>query len=232
MRNKNTGGTASTGSVSGFDTAHTASTRSTSIQGSVLRILPVPEITSALHTANTAGTRSTLGGYCPYWQYFGVLYCGHCQCQYSGRYYFPHCERAPAVLQQYILVNTVNTQYTYCGSMDHQLIREHPLCKFQNRYVPGTGRSYSYDRVLVYRYMINMIFMILVSIITFTFQLNSWEALPSAIFWTSRGHRCRPFSPRYVPSIFIAHRVQHSHCSSIFIECCQLTLSCFPLIIF
>ena len=24
--------------------------------------------------------------------------------------------------------------------------------------------------------------------------------------------------PRYVPSIFIAHRVQHSHCSSIFIE--------------
>ena len=41
-----------------------------------------------------------------------------------------------------------------------------------------------------------------------------------------------PFSPRYVPSIFIAHRVQHSHCSSIFIECCQLTLSRFPLINF
>ena len=29
-----------------------------------------------------------------------------------------------------------------------------------------------------------------------------------------------PSSPRYVPAIFIAHRVQHSHCSSIFIECC------------
>ena len=29
-----------------------------------------------------------------------------------------------------------------------------------------------------------------------------------------------PSPPRYVPSIFIAHRVQHhSHCSSIFIEC-------------
>ena len=27
-------------------------------------------------------------------------------------------------------------------------------------------------------------------------------------------------SPRYLPSIFIAHRIQHSHCSSIFIECC------------
>ena len=39
-------------------------------------------------------------------------------------------------------------------------------------------------------------------------------------------------SPRYVPSIFIAHRVQHSHCSSIFIECWKLTLSRFPLIIF
>ena len=39
-------------------------------------------------------------------------------------------------------------------------------------------------------------------------------------------------SPRYVPSIFIAHRVQHSHCSSIFIECCSLTLSRFPLINF
>ena len=38
--------------------------------------------------------------------------------------------------------------------------------------------------------------------------------------------------PRYVPSIFIAHRVQYSHCSSIFIECCQLTLSRSPLIHF
>ena len=38
-----------------------------------------------------------------------------------------------------------------------------------------------------------------------------------------------PFPPRYVPSIFIAHRVQHSHCQSVFIECCQLTLSRFPL---
>ena len=27
-----------------------------------------------------------------------------------------------------------------------------------------------------------------------------------------------PSPPRYVPSVFIAHRVQHSHCSSIFIE--------------
>ena len=27
-------------------------------------------------------------------------------------------------------------------------------------------------------------------------------------------------SPRYVPSVFIAHRVQHSHCSSTFIDCC------------
>ena len=37
-----------------------------------------------------------------------------------------------------------------------------------------------------------------------------------------------PSPPRYVPSVFITHRVQHSHCSSIFIECCQLTLSRFP----
>ena len=29
-----------------------------------------------------------------------------------------------------------------------------------------------------------------------------------------------PSPLRYVSSIFIAHRVQHSHCSSIFIECC------------
>ena len=35
-------------------------------------------------------------------------------------------------------------------------------------------------------------------------------------FWTSRGHRCRPSPPRFLPSIFIAHRVQQSHCSSIF----------------
>ena len=59
-------------------------------------------------------------------------------------------------------------------------------------------------------------------------------------FWTRRSHRCRPFSPRSLPSIFIAHRVQQSHCSSTFhrvllthalafIECCYLTLcSSFP----
>ena len=41
-----------------------------------------------------------------------------------------------------------------------------------------------------------------------------------------------PSPPRYVPSIFIAHRVQHSHCSSIFIECCELTLSRCPLVKF
>ena len=28
-----------------------------------------------------------------------------------------------------------------------------------------------------------------------------------------------PFPPRYVPLFFVAHRVQHSHCSSISIEC-------------
>ena len=31
--------------------------------------------------------------------------------------------------------------------------------------------------------------------ITFTFQPYSWEVLPSTSFWTSRCHRCRPFSP-------------------------------------
>ena len=35
-------------------------------------------------------------------------------------------------------------------------------------------------------------------------------------FWTSRGRRCHPFSPRFLPSVFIAHRVQQTHCLSIF----------------
>ena len=36
-------------------------------------------------------------------------------------------------------------------------------------------------------------------------------------FWTSRGHRCRPFSPPgSCLRFFIAHRVQQSHCSSNF----------------
>ena len=35
-------------------------------------------------------------------------------------------------------------------------------------------------------------------------------------FWTSRGHICRPFSSGFLPLTFIAHRVQQSHCSSIF----------------
>ena len=66
----------------------------------------------------------------------------------------------------------------------------------------------------------------------FSFQLNSYEVLPSAIFWTSRGHRCRPLSPPVRAFIFIAHRVQHSRCSSIFIECCYCRSRAFRLSIF
>ena len=40
-----------------------------------------------------------------------------------------------------------------------------------------------------------LFFLFFFLIITFTFQLNSQEVLPSEMFWTSRGHRCRPFSP-------------------------------------
>ena len=35
-------------------------------------------------------------------------------------------------------------------------------------------------------------------------------------FWTSRGHKCRPFSPQVLAFNFTAHRVEQSHCSSIF----------------
>ena len=57
--------------------------------------------------------------------------------------------------------------------------------------------------------------------ITFAFQLYSWEVLPSTSFWTSRGHRCPPFSPPATYLLFFgAPRVQHSHCSSIFIDFC------------
>ena len=39
--------------------------------------------------------------------------------------------------------------------------------------------------------------------ITFTFQPYSWDFLPSTSFWTSRGHRCRPFSPPVRAFIFL-----------------------------
>ena len=92
----------------------------------------------------------------------------------------------------------------------------------------------------------NRFFFIINFCITFTFQLDSYhgvlplacfwtsrQVLPSVIFfWTSHRHRFRPFSPPPPVRVFIliAHRVQHSHCSSIFIDfSCELTLSRFPL---
>ena len=54
-------------------------------------------------------------------------------------------------------------------------------------------------------------------IITFTFKLNSWEVYPQRSSGQVVVTGVVP-PPRYVPSIFIAHRVQRSHCSSIFIE--------------
>ena len=41
-------------------------------------------------------------------------------------------------------------------------------------------------------------------------------ALLLSSFWTSRGTGVVPSPPRFLPSIYIAHRVQQSHCSSIF----------------
>ena len=41
-------------------------------------------------------------------------------------------------------------------------------------------------------------------------------ALLLSSFWTSRGHRCSLFFPQVLAFNFIAHRVQQSHCSSIF----------------
>ena len=49
----------------------------------------------------------------------------------------------------------------------------------------------------------------------FFFFLTLFRVLFS--FWTSRGHGgVVPSSPRFLPSIFVAHRVHQSHCSSIF----------------
>ena len=57
-------------------------------------------------------------------------------------------------------------------------------------------------------------------IITFTLQLKSRSFYPQRSSGQAVVTGVVPSPPRYVPSIFIAHRVQHSHCSSIFIECC------------
>ena len=41
----------------------------------------------------------------------------------------------------------------------------------------------------------------------------------------SGDHRCRPFCPPVRASVFIAQRIQHSQCSPVCIEFCQLTFS-------
>ena len=48
-----------------------------------------------------------------------------------------------------------------------------------------------------------------------TSQPNAWEGLPQATSWTTRGHRCLPFSPQVRTQIFIAHSVQRSRFSAI-----------------
>ena len=41
------------------------------------------------------------------------------------------------------------------------------------------------------------------------------STLSLSSFWTSRGHRCHPFSSPVLAFNFVAHSVQQSHCSSI-----------------
>ena len=63
------------------------------------------------------------------------------------------------------------------------------------------------------------------------------SSLTRGRFYPQRAYCGKPWSqvstapPRYVPLLSVAHRVQLSHCSSIFIECSYLTLSRFPLVI-
>ena len=56
--------------------------------------------------------------------------------------------------------------------------------------------------------------------------IRGWKAL-SHLYFPASGQAVVsgvsavvPSPPRYVPSVLILHRVQHSHCSSIFIEYC------------
>ena len=98
---------------------------------------------------------------------------------------------------------------------------------FDRRFYMGDITCYTYILLCIilwceYAMCGTFFFLLLVSLSTNNFQLNSWEVLPSAIVRTSSGHRCRLFPPVRA-FIFIAHRVQHSHCSSIFIEWLLLT---------
>ena len=56
--------------------------------------------------------------------------------------------------------------------------------------------------------------------IAFTFSSSTRRFYPQRSAGQAVATGVVPSPPRYVPSIFIAHRVQHSHCSSIFIQCC------------
>ena len=50
---------------------------------------------------------------------------------------------------------------------------------------------------------------------------NILSLLLLSSFWTSCGLGCHPFPPPVRAfSFLMAHRAQHSHCSSTFIECC------------
>ena len=81
------------------------------------------------------------------------------------------------LVQQSVLRDTAAT----CTYPEHRIIKK-------------TLRECKYKTVSLH-INASMIFFFSFSIVTITFQLNSWEVLPSAIFRTSRGHRCRPFSP-------------------------------------
>ena len=67
---------------------------------------------------------------------------------------------------------------------------------------------------------IAVFFLFIIFIITFGFQPNSWEFFyPQRASGQAVVTDVYPSRPRCVPLFFVAHGVQHSHCSSIFIEC-------------
>ena len=79
-------------------------------------------------------------------------------------------------------------------------------------------------------------FLALIIFSSFSSTLNIFS-LPSATFWTSGGHRRLPFFPPVRAFIFIEHGVHSAFpisflFSSILLEFCELTLSCFPIVIF
>ena len=130
---------------------------------------------------------------------------------------------SPRFLHSIFIAHRV--QQSHCSSIFHRVLLNHALAFSASQFVHKIKSPRIYTSMhpggfeftkLTYTRLEDNLIRHRSDRLSWVFFCSFFHTQSLSSFWTSRGHRCRPFFPPVLAFNFIAHRVQQPHCSSIF----------------